>query len=145
MEDSSGFSNVFGWHHTRIHKFIDRLIDKQDIDWSSYYCESGPLTGTNYYKMTKPLATPSPLTCGAKTRSGRPCKNFPVRNKRRCKLHGGLSTGPRTAAGKARIAATHYKHGRYVGYREKQAREKYYRDKIKRIMQQAFEAGLMPE
>ena len=57
----------------------------------------------------------------------------------------GLSTGPRTVAGKARIAATHYKHGRYVGYREKQARERYYRDKIKRIMQQVFEAGLMPE
>jgi len=57
--------------------------------------------------MTKPLATPSPLTCGAKTRSGRPCNNFPIRNKRRCKLHGGLSTGPRTAAAKKkqRIAA----------------------------------------
>lgn len=32
--------------------------------------------------------------CGAKTRSGEPCKRAPMEGKRRCKLHGGASTGP---------------------------------------------------
>ncbi len=27
--------------------------------------------------------------CGAKTRSGSPCKNYPVTSKRRCRMHGG--------------------------------------------------------
>lgn len=34
-------------------------------------------------------------TCGARTRSGAPCKRAPMEGKRRCKLHGGASTGPR--------------------------------------------------
>ena len=50
--------------------------------------------------------------CLAKTRSGTKCQKPPVKGKSRCRLHGGLSTGPRTAEGKARIAATHYKHGK---------------------------------
>ncbi|MFB5193059.1 HGGxSTG domain-containing protein [Alicyclobacillus fastidiosus] len=32
-------------------------------------------------------------TCGAKTRSGDPCKNAPMANGR-CRMHGGKSTGP---------------------------------------------------
>ncbi|WP_325205668.1 HGGxSTG domain-containing protein [Ralstonia sp. TCR112] len=32
-------------------------------------------------------------TCGAKTRSGAPCKRAPMEGKTRCKLHGGASTG----------------------------------------------------
>ncbi|WP_232341280.1 HGGxSTG domain-containing protein [Burkholderia pseudomallei] len=31
--------------------------------------------------------------CGAKTRAGTPCKRSPLAGKRRCKLHGGTSTG----------------------------------------------------
>jgi len=31
--------------------------------------------------------------CGAKCRSGMPCKNLPVRGKKRCRMHGGLSQG----------------------------------------------------
>ncbi len=44
------------------------------------------------------------LTCGAKTRKGAPCKRRDVYASGRCPLHGGLSTGPRTAEGKARVA-----------------------------------------
>jgi hypothetical protein len=44
--------------------------------------------------------------CGARTRQGQPCRMaVVVLGKRRCKFHGGLSTGPRTEAGRARIAA----------------------------------------
>ena len=52
------------------------------------------------------------MNCSAKTRSGNPCQKPPMKGKTRCRLHGGLSTGPRTVEGKARIAAAQYKHGR---------------------------------
>ena len=42
--------------------------------------------------------------CGAKTRLGCPCKS-PAMANGRCRMHGGASTGPNTAEGKARIAA----------------------------------------
>lgn len=43
------------------------------------------------------------MTCGAKTRAGTPCKQKGLYNSGRCKLHGGLSTGPRTAKGKRKV------------------------------------------
>ncbi len=42
--------------------------------------------------------------CGAKTRAGRPCRMRVEFGKARCRLHGGLSTGPKTEAGRARVA-----------------------------------------
>ena len=45
-------------------------------------------------------------------KSGTACQKSPLQGKNRCRLHGGLSTGPRTAEGRARIAAAHYRHGR---------------------------------
>lgn len=44
------------------------------------------------------------LSCGARTRAGTPCKLTAIYRNGRCKLHGGLSTGPTTADGKARCA-----------------------------------------
>jgi hypothetical protein len=38
-------------------------------------------------------------------RSSSRCRNWPVRGKKRCRLHGGFSTGPRTPEGKARTIA----------------------------------------
>ncbi|MEA3467221.1 MAG: HGGxSTG domain-containing protein [Thermodesulfobacteriota bacterium] len=42
------------------------------------------------------------LICGAKTRVGTSCKRTDLYSNGRCKLHGGLSTGPRTKKGKER-------------------------------------------
>ena len=42
--------------------------------------------------------------CGAKTRAGKACVRKALSNGR-CPNHGGLSTGPKTAAGKARSLA----------------------------------------
>jgi len=42
--------------------------------------------------------------CGAKTRKGTPCRAVVIEGKARCKYHGGLSTGPTSAEGRARIA-----------------------------------------
>lgn len=44
------------------------------------------------------------MTCGAKTRAGTPCKRRDIWANGRCKLHGGLSTGPRTIEGKKKSA-----------------------------------------
>ena len=84
-----------------------------------------------------------PIRCGAKTRSGTPCAKYPIAGKKRCRLHGGRSTGPRSAAGRARIAAANTKHGRYKNWREKRAKEKFYRGEVKRIMREAELAGLL--
>lgn len=46
------------------------------------------------------------VTCGAKTtRKGTPCRNKSEPGRKRCKFHGGRSTGPKTAEGRERIAA----------------------------------------
>ena len=70
-------------------------------------------------------------------------RSSPLERKRRCRLHGGLSTGPKTAEGRAAISAANTKHGRYKNWREKQAKERYYRGEIKRVMREAKEAGLL--
>ena len=45
--------------------------------------------------------------CGSKCRDGHACRNRVTFRKRngnyRCRMHGGLSTGPKTAEGKARV------------------------------------------
>lgn len=59
------------------------------------------------------------LTCGATAKqSKKPCKrpagwgtDHPGEG--RCKLHGGSSTGPKTAQGRLKVALTHTKHGKY--------------------------------
>ncbi|MGA2117316.1 MAG: HGGxSTG domain-containing protein [Bryobacteraceae bacterium] len=50
--------------------------------------------------------------CGAKTRRGTPCQ-CPAMGNGRCRLHGGLSTGPKTAEGIERIRRAVTKHGNY--------------------------------
>lgn len=45
--------------------------------------------------------------CGAKTRAGKPCRKSPVEGKKRCRLHGGLSTGP------SKGSRNNLKHGIY--------------------------------
>ncbi|WP_278921961.1 HGGxSTG domain-containing protein [Pseudophaeobacter profundi] len=42
--------------------------------------------------------------CGAKNRKGSHCKLPVAPGKRRCRYHGGASTGPKTAQGRAKIA-----------------------------------------
>ncbi|WP_443024836.1 HGGxSTG domain-containing protein [Sphingomonas sp. Leaf37] len=42
------------------------------------------------------------LRCGALNRRGDPCKRSDIYRNGRCKYHGGLSTGPKTAEGRGR-------------------------------------------
>jgi hypothetical protein len=48
--------------------------------------------------------------CGAKTRSGAPCKSAPVTGRRRCRMHGGAD-GSGAPKGEKN---GNYKHGRYT-------------------------------
>ena len=50
--------------------------------------------------------------CGAKTRRGTACR-CPAMHNGRCRIHGGLSTGPKTAEGIERIRRAVTKHGFY--------------------------------
>jgi hypothetical protein len=59
------------------------------------------------------------MRCGAKNRAGLPCQRWPLAGRRRCRLHGGCSTGPKTPEGLARIIAARTIHGR----RSKEAQE----------------------
>ncbi|HCO95914.1 MAG TPA: hypothetical protein DIU00_18585 [Phycisphaerales bacterium] len=52
--------------------------------------------------------------CKARTRAGHPCKNWTVRGRARCRMHGGLAFGPTTEEGKAAIGRTHFRHGKYT-------------------------------
>jgi hypothetical protein len=70
--------------------------------------------------------------CGAKNRRGTSCR-CPAMPNGRCRLHGGLSTGPKTLAGIARIRRAVTKHGRY----SKEARAE--RDCYRKLLQHCRE------
>lgn len=68
--------------------------------------------------------------CQAKSKqSGQQCRNFSVKGKRVCHIHGGKSTGARTVAGKQRQKMASWRHG----LNSKEAREeaKHVRELIK--------------
>jgi hypothetical protein len=50
--------------------------------------------------------------CAARARHGGPCRQ-PAMANGRCRMHGGTSTGPRTADGLERIRAARTRHGAY--------------------------------
>ena len=51
-----------------------------------------------------------PNRCGARTRSGGPCKSAPVTGRRRCRMHGGAAGSGAPSGSKN----GNYKHGRYT-------------------------------
>lgn len=67
------------------------------------------------------------LRCGAQTRAGTPCKMKALYDSGRCKLHGGLSTGPKSEEGKARAR----ENGK-LGGRGRRAKPKTMNDMTKR-------------
>ncbi len=78
------------------------------------YCEAQAQAGEAWraqgYRHPAPPLPAFPdvlrgLACGAKTRGGTPCKLTSIYANGRCKLHGGLSTGPTSPEGKAKAAS----------------------------------------
>ena len=82
--------------------------------------------------------------CGAKNRRGSPCQQ-PAMENGRCRLHGGKSTGARTAEGRRRIAQANLKHGYYAKATRQERRD--FRALLKRLHQQVrdLEEGQGPE
>ena len=99
------------------------ILDAIVIEWAD-------LIGIKYRQESKPMSPARPpelvdaytranksgrqgtlkpwqrVTCGAsRRRDGQPCQAKSAPGKRRCKWHGGCSTGPRTVEGKARALA----------------------------------------
>lgn len=69
------------------------------------------------YQYPSPARPPFPddlrdTACGAKTKAGTPCKLKSIYDNGRCKWHGGLSTGPKTEAGKEQSRINGRKGGR---------------------------------
>lgn len=61
---------------------------------------------------------PHAIRCGAKTRSGEPCKNYAMENGR-CRMHGGKSTGPKDKT-KLKENKNAEKHGFFSKYLPKE-------------------------
>ena len=81
--------------------------------------------------------------CLAKTRRATLCQKTAIRGRGRCQLHGGRSTGPRTAEGRARVIAANTKHRRRSkAYVEK---GKSIRKELKQIILECPRAGLLPD
>jgi hypothetical protein len=80
---------------------------------------STPATlGTGPLRNGNPRGNPnSAPRCGARTRSGCPCRAPALRDKLRCRMHGGASTGPRTADGLQRLRDARTVHGHYAAPR----------------------------
>jgi hypothetical protein len=79
-------------------------------DWPfCFHCVKGPCRTFHARGLGddgKPLPLSARPFCGAKARGvGKACRQRVLPGKLRCRYHGGLSTGPKTAEGRARIAA----------------------------------------
>ena len=86
--------------------------------------------------------------CGARTKAGTPCQRPAVKRTGRCARHGGKSTGPRTAEGRARIAAAQTKHGRLTKEKRAEARQRAQvgreiRAELRSIEKELVAAGLL--
>jgi hypothetical protein len=78
---------------------------------------SGPLKNGNL--RGDPNLAPR---CGAKTRRGSLCR-APAMANGRCRMHGGMSTGPRTPEVLARSRRARWKHGLYSAAAEAQRQQ----------------------
>ena len=80
------------------------------------------------------------VRCGARTKAGGSCQRPAVKRTGRCSRHAGKSTGPRTQAGRDKIAALHTKHGRLTEEKRQAAKT---RAEIKEIETNLIEQGVL--
>lgn len=81
--------------------------------------KAAPAKKASAKKAPAKKAKKTQKACGAKTRTGSPCKKeagwgTDHLGRGRCKLHGGSSTGPKSKEGKERVAQNARKHGAYI-------------------------------
>lgn len=85
-----------------------RLSDAAFAEWAERGYVHPPPNSPEYPEECLGMA------CSARTRKGTKCKQISVYANGRCKFHGGMSTGPKSKAGKRRSALN--------GFRPKQAK-----------------------
>ena len=88
------------------------------------------------------------VRCGARTKAGGQCQRPAVKRTGRCNRHGGKSTGPRTQAGRHKIAALHTTHGSLTKERRAAAKKRAevgrkVRAEIKAIETNLIEQGVL--
>ena len=84
------------------------MTDKSNSRPSARAIDLGrlPVWAAAYLVKHRRFAEWMRVPCGGKRRrDGLPCQALSVPGKRRCKWHGGCSTGPRTPEGLARVTA----------------------------------------
>ena len=64
------------------------------------------------------------VRCGARTKAGGSCQRPAMKRTGRCTRHGGKSTGPRTQAGRDKIAALHTTHGKLTKEKREAAKKR---------------------
>lgn len=74
--------------------------------------------------QVKAIAANRQVRCGAKTRRGTACMLKSEPGRRRCRFHGGKSTGAKTTEGRARIAEAQLK--RWARWRAERHRDCYW-------------------
>jgi hypothetical protein len=106
------------WHR---HHFVACPASKGRLTCSNHRCRMGAacheLWALGLRGNRSPLPRKQRPVCGARNRQGKPCAVRVEPGKRRCRFHGGLSTGPRTAEGRARIAQAQRR--RWRAYRDR--------------------------
>ncbi len=88
------------------------------------------------------------VRCGARTKIGGACQRPAVKRTGKCTRHGGKSTGPRTQAGRDKIAALHTKHGKLTKAKRQEAEKRAVlgrkvRAEIKKIETNLIEQGVL--
>ena len=88
------------------------------------------------------------VRCGARTKAGGACQRPAVKRTGKCTRHGGKSTGPRTQAGRDKIAALHTKHGKQTKAKRQDAEKRgeigrKVRAEIKQIEKRLIQSGIL--
>lgn len=114
--------NLAGWSQRELAEHAG--FHEQTVKY--WEAKQGVIAGLAVDRMFRELAValtsnkPSCMSpdqrCGARTRKGAPCKAKALPGKTRCKFHGGMSTGPKTAEGRQRIAEAQRR--RWAAYRK---------------------------
>ncbi|MDO9450136.1 MAG: HGGxSTG domain-containing protein [Rugosibacter sp.] len=97
--------------HQRLQEMIDLLGDDGVVELVADMADKHgddraidrfrlPLLATKALLAGKPYIPPVIILCGARTRTGAPCKRRPIPGKQRCRNHGGLNRGDRTPQGR---------------------------------------------
>ncbi|WP_037375698.1 HGGxSTG domain-containing protein [Sedimenticola selenatireducens] len=113
MARKSGvLATLIGSRLTKADKAQIEHMSPAEVDqWVEARLADRQARGQANRKATRGTPKAQRPACGAKTRAGGRCKAPPVWDRERnqprngrCRMHGGLSTGPKTEAGRRRVA-----------------------------------------